>query len=135
MTNLVTYADSRLLFRTLLANGGFSAISGVAMLALSGPIAALIGLPDARWISGLGVGLIAFGGSLLIHGLRKKVGRAEAIAISVMDLGWVIGSVVLLLLWPELFTSAGVVVILAVAAIVLVFFELQAYALWKTREF
>ena len=133
MTGNVTYQDSRLLFRTLLANGSFSLLSGFAMLAFSGPIARLIGIADSRWLLGIGIGLLGFGGSLLVHAYRKRVRRAEAIAISLMDLGWVIGSIVLVLAAPELFSSAGVVAVLAVAAIVFVFFELQAYALWKLR--
>ena len=133
METNVTYEQSRLLFRTLTANGLFSTVSGLVMLVFSSPVAAYLGLPDARWLFWLGIVLIGFGGAVLFHGYRKRVRRAEAIAISALDLGWVLGSALILLLAPGLFTTAGIVAVLVVAAIVLTFFELQVYALWQTR--
>ena len=47
--------------------------------------------------------------------------------------GAVVGSVALVLAVPGLFSAPGVAAVLAVASIVLTFFDLQVYALWKTR--
>ena len=104
------------------------------MIVMSRPLATFLGLPDPRWLPGLGGVLLVFGVGLLVRARGRSVARAEAIAISAMDLGWVVGSVILIVALPGLFTSTGMIVVLAVAAVVLGFFELQAYALWKTRR-
>ncbi len=44
-----------------------------------------------------------------------------------------VGSVALVLAVPGLFSAPGVATVLGVASIVLMFFDLQVYALWKTR--
>jgi len=133
MAHHVTSKESKLLFRALGANGTFSLASGIALVGRSDAISMIIGLANERWLVGLGVMLILFGASLLVHAYRKRVRRAEAIAISAMDLAWVVGSIVLVTAMPELFSSTGIVVVLSVAAVVALFFELQAIALWRTR--
>jgi hypothetical protein len=129
-----TATDSKLLFTALAANGTFSALCGIIMLSFPAALATFIGIPDQRWLTAIGAGLALFGASLLLHAYRKQVRRAEAIAISAMDLAWVLGSVVLLYVAPDWFTRSGVIAILTVAGIVLALFELQAYALWKTKK-
>jgi hypothetical protein len=134
MATRVTATDSKLLFTALAVNGTFSAFSGIIMLSFPTALAIFIGVPDQRWLVAIGAGLVLFSASLLLHAYRKQVRRAEAIAISAMDLAWVLGSVVLIYVIPDLFTRSGITVILTVAGIVLVLFELQAYALWKTKN-
>ncbi len=134
MQKQLTTQDSSLLFRAFTANGAFSITSGTAMLMFSSAIASFIGLQDTRWVVGLGAILVLFGSSLLAHAYRQRVKRAEAIAISAMDLGWVVASVILVVAKPEWFSGDGIVAILVVAAIVLIFFEMQAYALWKAGK-
>ncbi len=133
MKDKFTTNDSRLLFIALTANGVFSTLSGLTMLLFSGALANLIGLSEPRILLGLGVGLLLFGGSLLLHRYRNSVRKSEAYIISLMDLFWVIGSIVLVVVAPSIFSSAGIVVVLAVAAVVLTFFEMQALALWRMR--
>jgi len=133
MSTHLTYEHSSLFFRTLSANGIFSVTSGFIMLAMSGSLSSFLGLSDHRWLLGLGGILLVFGGALLLRARSRCVTRVEAIAISAMDLGWVVASIVLIVALPGLFTSSGMIAILAVAAVVLAFFELQAFALWKTR--
>lgn len=134
MTKQVTGSESQLLFRALGANGAFSLLCGLAMTSASGPIAELTGVPNHLWVLSLGIGLIFFGASLLVHFRRQRVARAEAVLISGMDLGWVIGSAALLLFAPGLLTPAGFTTVLLVALAVFVFFNLQAYALWQSFQ-
>ena len=134
MSTHVTAKESTLLFQALAANGIFSLVSGVALVSLSGTIALVVGVADKRWLTGLGIVLVLFGASLLVHAYRKRVRRAEAIVISAMDLGWVVGSIVLVSVAPELFSTTGIIVVLSVAAFVGLFFELQVIALWRTRR-
>lgn len=133
MSTILTASQSNLLFRALLANAVFSSVSGAVMLLMAGEIAALTGLTKPAWLAIIGIGLIGFGASLFLHVRRQRIRRVEALAISVMDLAWVIGSVALVVLAPGLLNTLGITVVLVIAAIVLCFFELQALALWKTR--
>jgi len=131
MVKQVTGTDSQLLFRALGANGVFSMLCGLAMTIASGPIAELIGVPNHVWIMALGIVLIIFGASLLVHFRRQRVATLEALLISGMDLGWVLGSAALLLFAPGLLTSVGFTTVLFVALAVFFLFNLQAYALWQ----
>lgn len=133
MSRQITGNQSRLLFRTLLANGIFSATSGLILLLFSGPVAARIGLAEPAWLVGTGLVLLLFGARLVRIGQAGSVQRMEAIAISAMDLGWVVGTVALALAIPGLFNTTGVWAVIAIAAVVLMFFDFQAYALWKTN--
>ena len=133
MSATVTAQESKLLFRAFFANGLFSLVSGTVMLLFKTPVATFLGLQQPMVLTGLGAVLVLFGASLLFHAYRRRVSRTEAIAISAMDLGWVVGSILLVLFVPGLFSAAGISAVLVVAAIVFIFFELQTWALWKTR--
>lgn len=134
MSLILTNDDSRLLFRALTANGAFSLLSGLAMLLTASTLAGLIGVAEPRWLIAIGAGLVGFGGHLLWLVRRKRIRHSDAIAISAADLAWVVGSLLLVALWPGQFTGFGIVAVLSVALIVLAFFELQAYALWQHRR-
>lgn len=133
MHNKITPAQSALLFKALLANAVFSSLSGVLMLILSAPIATLVGLPQPLWVSATGSVLIGFGAILFLHVRRRRIRRVEAIAISALDLAWVLASLGVVAFLPETFSPTGIITIVAVALIVLGFFEAQAVALWRTR--
>ena len=134
MSAQISSRDSTLLFHTLSANGIFSLISGVVMVLGASRIAPLIGLGQPAWLLFTGVGLLGFGAWLLWLGSQSRIRRADAIAISLADLAWVVGTLALAFAIPGLFNTLGVAAIVAVGLIVLGFFELQAYALWKTRR-
>ena len=132
MSKQVTDDDSSLFFIALGANGTFSLVCGISMAIASTRIATFVGVPDSRWILALGIGLVVFGAVLLLHYRRKSISRIEAILISVMDFAWVLTSIAIVVLLREYLTANAIIAILAVAAIVLTFFDLQAYALWRS---
>jgi hypothetical protein len=66
----------------------------------------------------LGIGLIAFALVLFSLVKNKRVSKGQVVIISLMDLGWVLGSLVVLALGGHLFTGVGQVVIAVVAAFV-----------------
>ncbi|MGI9204255.1 MAG: hypothetical protein ACR2Q3_09605 [Woeseiaceae bacterium] len=134
MANVITSDDAKLLFNALGANGVFSGVSGLIMVFASDAIAEFLGLSQSRLIFELGMMLIAFGAILVFYYRRKRIHIASAIVITMLDLGWVIGSAVLVVAMPELFSTAGIVAVIAVAVIVLTLFDLQAYAIWRTRQ-
>jgi len=134
MANQITAGDTKLLFNALGANGVFSGVSGLIMVLASGAITEFLGLTDPRFILELGFMLVAFGGLLVFYYRRKRIHRATAIAISALDLGWVLGSAGLIVAMPDLFSSAGTVAVIAVAVVVLTFCDLQAYAIWRAHR-
>ena len=134
MNRQLTNRDAPLLFRVLGANGLFSTVSGLIMVVGAKPVSLWMGLGSHYWLLGLGLVLVGFGGSLLFHWWRRRVSRAEALAISALDLGWVLGSALLLLLAPQWLRPEGTWMIVGIGLVVLVFFELQALALWRARS-
>ena len=131
MTTKITAADSRLLINALGANGAFSALSGISMLIAPAAIAGFLGpIPEGQ-IFEMGIMLLLFGAVLLTYFMQKRVRKIDAIVVSVLDLGWVIGSIALINLQPNLFSEGGSIAVIAVGVIVLTFFDLQILALWK----
>ncbi len=127
----VTRDTSPLLFRTLAANAAFSGLSGLLLALAPSSIAAWLGLPGNVLLAPLGLMLIGFAALLFFYVRRQAIRRVEALVISALDLGWVLGSIALVLFAPGLFSGTGVIAVLAVAAVVLLFFEGQALALWR----
>lgn len=134
MSHEITGSQSRMLLRALMANGLFSSVSGLVLLLFASAVAGRIGLSEPTWLTGTGLVLLLFGARLIQIGRSGRVSRAEAIAISVMDLAWVVGTVALALAVPGLFNTAGVAAVITIALVVLIFFDFQAYALWKSRR-
>jgi len=124
----------RLLVAALRANAVFSFACGLALAAWSSPMAAWTGFPASNWLRLIGLGLVGFGIVLWLFAARGAKPRAGAVLVSALDLAWVLVTSSLALGVPALFNTTGVTLVLATAVVVLVFFELQAYALWRTRR-
>ncbi len=109
-------------------NAGFSTITGLAALAFGGPIDGFLGT-GLPWLVRLtGIGLLGFAAALVFIA-RMTDGaklRAEALAISVADLGWVAGTAVLISL--GVFTSGGAWLMAAIAVDVMILAVLQLRA-------
>jgi len=84
----------RLLLRL---NAAYSTSSGLVCLIAREWLAGLIGVPDALLVA-VGLGLLAFAVSLVATAARVDLARlrAEALAASIADLGWVAGTLVVL---------------------------------------
>ena len=134
MSKVITSQDSRMLFAALGANGAFSAVCGMILALASAAVAGWLGAPGPVWVALIGIGLVLFGCQLLWLASRGRVSRTDALVISAMDLGWVVVSAVLLIWVPESFTQVGIVTIAAVAGVVLIFSDLQLYAIWKANR-
>ena len=81
---------------------------------------------------GLGIGLLVFAATLLINARRPELKLTDAWAVILMDLGWVAGSYILVLVAP--FTAEGRWVIAAVADLVLVFAVLQWVGIHRVQS-
>jgi hypothetical protein len=112
-----------LLRYALVGNATFSTTTGLFIIIAHEWIARLLGLPGGGSLLGLGIGLLVFAATLLINARRPELRLAEAWAVVLMDLAWVAGSYVILLVAP--FTVEGKWAIAIVADMVLVFAVLQ----------
>ncbi len=121
----MTAPADRLLRRTLWGNAGFSVISGAVLAIFAAPFAAaasrapivVAGLDFAVVLGLLGLGVVAFGVLCGWVASRPVLPGGWARAIFAADLAWVAGSVLILAL-PASWTTAGVVGIVALAAVV-----------------
>ena len=117
------------LARALRANATFSATTGVTMLLLARPGAEWLGF-EWPWVLVLvGVGLLLFAADLALLSRKNPIPRQRTILVIAGDVGWVLGSALLLLGWPQLFNSLGRWVVLGVALVVTLFAVLQTQAL------
>ena len=102
--------------KLLKGNGTFSAGSGLILLAGSPWLDATFGL-QAWLLAVVGVGLIAYGIQIF-----RMASPASAIAggkfATAMDLGWVLGAVLILLAFPTAMTAAGRVALLLATLVV-----------------
>jgi len=113
----------------LRANGVFSIMCAVDLLLFSTPIAKAMGAVAPWILQVMGVGLVIWALSLAWVSSRPVINQTLVKAIVIADLGWVLGSAVLLVELPGVFSVLGSMVLVVVALIVLVIAVLQAKAL------
>jgi hypothetical protein len=117
----------------LIGNASFSTMTGLFVIVAHDWIANLLGVAgnDAGLV-GLGIGLLVFAATILINARRLELRLVEAWAVVLMDLAWVAGSYVILLVVP--LTIVGRWVVAAVADLVLVFAVLQSVGIYRIRS-
>jgi hypothetical protein len=112
-----------LLRATLVTNAISTAVCAIALLAVPGPLATLLGVPTPSVIAAVGAGLVLYAAGLLWTAWQRPIPAPAAWTAIALDLGWVAGSVALLEL--GILTSIGAGLVALVAAAVLVFAILQ----------
>ena len=113
----------------LRANSVFSILCAVDLLLFSTPIAKAMGAV-APWILQIvGVALVVWALSLIWLSSRPVINQTLVKGIVIADLGWVLGTAILLIELPGVFSALGSLILAAVAFIVLVIALLQAKAL------
>ena len=120
---------SKLLRYALTSNAIFSSISGLLMLVAASYIAELLGNIPPIIITITGAGLIIFAAWVFFIARSDSVPKADVWAVIIGDTGWVVGSVILLLLFNDIFTTTGLWIIGLIAAVVLTFADLQFFGL------
>lgn len=110
--------------RALRANAVYSVGSGAVALLAAGPLARLMAI-DAWVVMAVGPGLLAYG--LLAWRTSRRAPAAVLLGFAAADGGWVIGTLVLLLAFPEAVSGAGAVLLGAVALAVGLFGMVQAW--------
>ncbi|PIQ61999.1 MAG: hypothetical protein COV99_07675 [Bacteroidetes bacterium CG12_big_fil_rev_8_21_14_0_65_60_17] len=113
----------------LRSNAAFSALCGVISLVQAEALSAWMGGFDPWILRALGPGLLLFAAILYMETRRSRPVPASALAISLADLVWVIGSVIVLIAAPDALSSGGTWTVLLVALVVLVFATWQLVGL------
>ena len=122
-------SNDSLLRNALTANSLFSAVTGAACILAPHAIAEFIFVRQFEWlgvvsqdvIMALGFGLLLFAAFVFRTARQRLLRVGHAKTITTMDLGWVLGTGVLLLVASELFSGPGLVTLLVIAAVVLLF--------------
>lgn len=119
-------AEPGLLRSAMRANAIFSGVSGVVALLFSSPLAALTGIQPPVVFMVLGVTLIGYALVLFWVTSRPELDMRAGWTAVMLDVVWVVGSLVLLLGNLLALTTAGKWIIAILADVVLVFAIVQA---------
>ncbi len=127
-------ATQQLLRYALRANAAFSTVCGIAMIAAFGPLSITFGIKPSWLLPMTGGMLMLFATGLILISFRDAIDRAAAVTAVALDVGWVLGSAVLLLLPLTTLTATGWWAIAIVAETVAVFAVLQFLGLRTSRQ-
>ena len=119
--------NQKMLRTALKGNAIFSILSGLTLILFNTFFQTLFATDLSLWI--LGLALLFFAGQVLYTALRKSLVKKEVVSIIVMDILWVIGSVVLLIAVPGIPTMGKWIVILV--ALFIADFAVFQYLGWK----
>lgn len=114
-----------LLQKILLGNALFSLISGLVLLVFCSSLAHIFEVHNEAPFRLLGIGILLF--SVFVFWVVKRQNTKLAISIIIMDLLWVLGSLLLVIWRPFSISATGQLLIGVAALIVLIF----AIAQWK----
>lgn len=121
--------NTTLLRTVLLINSAFSALSALVMLLWTDSIASLLGLSTQGFLLLVAAGLLLFAADLLHQALQPRMASWRALYASMADLLWVVLSVLLTSLFYSAMPTAGIVLVMSIAGIVLLFALLQLYGI------
>jgi len=122
----VYQSNQSLLRKSLRANALFSLLSGILLIIAAGLLAGvmfvepveLFGFGMDTILFALGIGIVIFAADVWLISRAERISLLQSKLIVLLDVGWVIGSSALLLLWPDVFSTAGTVSIIVVAIVV-----------------
>jgi len=114
---------------TLLINGVSSAVTGLLLVLLAGPIATLFGVAATDPFIGVGLFLLVFGVFVLITSLRLPINPRAVRLISTLDMLWVVASIVAVVGLAATISLFGLIAIAAVAVWVAAMAYLQTKGL------
>lgn len=118
----------------LVANACFSLVSSMLMFFRSEQVGGWLGLNSQLILQCLGLGLTVFAAELMFEATRPRVVTWRALVASAADFAWVIGSTVLLLSLPGLFSPSGNLLVIAVAGTVFGFGVWQIWAIGRAHK-
>jgi hypothetical protein len=122
----------RFLRFALRLDGAASGALGVVALAAAAPLSGLLGL-TASALRGTGAFLVVYALALVLIAARPAISRPAAWTVVIGNTAWVLGSAGAVVAGRDSFTALGVAVVLAQAAAVAVFIDLQWLGLRRAR--
>ena len=121
-----------MLRKAFLGNALFSTVSGLIILFAQRRVLGILGLSNRINLTMLGAALIIFAAMLVINAHRQQVKISDAWVGVLMDLGWVVGTVVAIFTVP--FSTQGKWVVIGIADVVLLFAMLQFLGLRRIQK-
>ncbi|WP_299401962.1 SRPBCC family protein [uncultured Roseobacter sp.] len=119
-------------------NSQYSALCGVVLVFAAGVLAPHLFANPVDWaplgLRSLGVGLLGFAAVLYLLAKNKFITKGAVIEIAVLDGLWVLGSVVLVAFFANIFTTTGIAVVTLVAMVVAFFAVMQHAASSKIEK-
>ena len=125
-------SPSKLLRRTLQANGVFSALSGVIAILGANALSVLLGVNMPSLLIGIGIALLVYAAGLLLNARREQIKLQEAWLAVIIDAAWVVGSVILI--FAGTLSTTGNWLVAIVADIVLLFAVLQFFGIRRLQR-
>jgi hypothetical protein len=122
----------RLLRFALRLDAAASGALGVVALAAAAPLSGALGL-TAGTLRGTGVFLVAYALALVLIAARPIIPRPAAWTVIIGNTAWVLGSAGAVVAGRDSLTALGVAAVLAQAAAVAVFIDLQSLGLRRAR--
>ena len=133
LTRITAVRDGgRLLRFALRLDAAGSGVLGLVGLAAAAPLADPLGMTTAG-LRGTGAFLVAYALALVLLAARPVIPRAAAWTVVVGNTAWILGSLGAVVAGRDTFTALGVAVVLAQAAAVGVFADLQWLGLRRAR--
>ena len=133
-TSALQTKPSSLLRNAILGNAAFSLVSGLALALGSGPLAALMGLPDSTVLLVMGVILIPYAYFLYRGAIQQPIAGQFAVTVILLDIAWVTGSLILLASGLVPLTTVGKWGIAIIADLVALFALVQFLGLRRATK-
>ena len=125
---------TRLLRSALSTNALFSLCCAIYLLMEPGLIGNLIGWENPLFYQGLGLGLLGFAGDLIHQASRPKMSPMRALLASLADFGWVLGTIIILMVFTGTLSFTGQLLLASVAVVILVCGVFQAKGIQKLYQ-
>lgn len=129
---ITSNSSSKLLRRTLQANGVFSALSGIILIFGAKTLSLLLGVNVSSLLIVIGISLLAYAAGLFLNARRESIKLQEAWLAVIMDTAWVVGSAILII--ANTLTPTGNWLVAFVATIVLIFAVLQFFGIRRLQQ-
>jgi hypothetical protein len=118
----------------LLANALFAAATGTALLVAPGAVAVALGIDPHPLLAALGGGLLVFATDLVHQATRARLRTWRAAYATLLDLGWVAASAVLLATSSAHLSETGVVLVASIGVAVLAFAAAQTWGIDRAHR-
>ncbi|MDQ3249710.1 MAG: hypothetical protein M3Q45_10965 [Chloroflexota bacterium] len=126
--------QSNLLRRVLLGNAIFSTLTALVFLLDAQRLAQLFGLGNGLVLTIIGGALLPFAALVAWTATRPAIDRKATLAILIADIGWVLGSVIILIGGQPALSSTGWWTVAILGDVVAIFAALEYVGLRQSKR-